>query len=72
MERLVHLILSVFHTRFSDSDGSDELIGNLLHAMVLLLNRVCNESHIRQQYGITLKKYAFEKKDPARSAEETP
>ena len=48
MERLVHLILSVFRTRFSDSDGSDELIGNLLHAMVLLLNRVCNESHIRQ------------------------
>lgn len=45
MERLVHLILSVFRTRFSDSD---ELIGNLLHAMVLLLNRVCNESHIRQ------------------------
>lgn len=48
MERLVHLILSVFRTRFSDSDGSDELIGNLLHAMVLLLSRVCNESHIRQ------------------------
>lgn len=48
VERLVHLILSVFRTRFSDSDGSDELIGNLLHAMVLLLNRVCNESHIRQ------------------------
>lgn len=48
MERLVHLILSVFRTRFSDSDGSDELIGSLLHAMVLLLNRVCNESHIRQ------------------------
>jgi bacterial regulatory helix-turn-helix proteins, araC family len=26
----------------------------------------------REKYGITPKKYALEKKDPARSAEETP
>ena len=45
VERLVHLLLSVFQNRFADSG---EITGNLLHALILLLTQVCNETRVRQ------------------------